>query len=244
MLVFTAWADDAYRDFTDTQGRSIRGRVLSFDAVKGVVQIEAESGKKARMPLTGLIGEDQEYIQAWGNAQGFLDESKLKIQTVDRKIDESEEEKRRDVTYTSGDTEKDFLTNVITTEKMVYEFEFSNSNLDALEGIRMEYQIYYEQSKMTRDDTKPEPQQIIMKDKMSIPVVPGKGKITVTTKSIDIYEDHINPVPQAGGDRRQGGKGRVNGVRARLYIQLSTGEELMREVCHPKSLSDEKFHWK
>lgn len=243
MLVFAAWAGDVYRDFTNTEGQIVRGRVASVDARKQTVRIERDDNAQFNIPLSGLSEADQAYILAWVKAQGFMDKSKFKIHADDKKVDESKEEKTRDVTYTSGDVVKDFLINVISREKIAYEIEFRNSNLDALEGIRMEYQIYYEQSKMTNDDTKPEPQQEIMKDEMSLPVVPGKGRITATTKPVEIYEDKINPIPQLGGDHRQGGKGRVYGIRARLYMMLSTGEELVREFQHPKSLSDEKFPW-
>jgi hypothetical protein len=238
-----AWADDAYRDFTDTKGRSIRGRVISYDAAKGVVQIEAESGKKAPIPLEGLIEKDQEYVWAWENAQGFADEKLFRISCAEKQIEETKEEIRQDLTWASGDTDKDFLMNVITRKRIAYDFKLGNFNATPLSGIRMEYKIYYEQSEMTRDRSKPIAEQKNLNETVALDAIPAKESITFQTKPVEIHEDDINEIDSRTGDPRQAGKGRVHGIRARFYMTLTTGDQIMREICEPSSLSLETCPW-
>lgn len=238
-----AWADDAYRDFTDTQGRTIRGRVISYDAAKGFVQIEAESGKKARIPLTVLIGEDQDYILAWGNAQGFADEKLFRVSCKEKQLEEVREEIRQDLHWSGGDTDKDFLMNTITRERIAYDFELRNFNPAPLSGIRMEYRIYYEQSEMTRDRSKPIAEQKKLVETVELDVVPAKESLTFQTKPVEIHEDDINEIDSRSGDPRQGGKGKVHGIRARFYMTMSTGDEIQREFCQPSSLSPQTYPW-
>jgi len=79
---------------------------------------------------------------------------------------------------------------------------------------------------------------------MAIPALPGRSKTPVTTESVEIHEDSVNQVPQAGADLRRGGNGEVHGIRIRLYMKMPSGQEIMREFHHPDSLSEKKFPWK
>lgn len=243
MLIFAAWADDTYRDFADTQGRIIRGRVLSFDARKQTVRIERDDGVKSNVPLSALSEQDQSYIRAWSDAQGFVDEGLFRIKCKEKKIDETKEEIRKDFTWASGDTMQNFLMNTITRERIAYEFEFINRNAQPLPGIRLEYTIYYGQSEMTGDGSKPEPEQKRLKETVALEAFPAKEVITIQSKPVEIHKDNINEINSLQGDPRQGGKGEVHGIRARLYMKLSTGEEIVREICEPASLSSETYAW-
>jgi hypothetical protein len=243
LVVFAAFADEPYRDFTNTQGQSIRGRVLSFDARKQVVRIERDNGVKADIPISALLEQDQSYIRAWNDAQGFADEDLFRISCKEKKVDETEEEIRQDLTWSSGDTDKDFLMNVITRERIAYKFEFRNLNAAPLSGIRMEYKIYYEQSEMTHDRSKPKAEQKHLHETVTLDAVPAEENIIVQTKPVEIHEDAINEIDSSSGDPRQAGKGEVLGIRARLYMTLATGEEIVREVCEPLSLSSKTCPW-
>jgi hypothetical protein len=243
VLVFSAVADDAYREFTSAQGQSIRGRVLSFDAQKQMVRIERDNKAKATIPLAGLCDADQKYIHAWSASQGFMNERVFRIACDDKQLEKSKEEIKKDVTYSGGDTMQGLLVNVINREKIAFDFVFKNMNEDPVDGIRMEYRIYYEQSLMTESNESPETKQKTFKDTITLPAVPRNGEVKVMTKPVEIHEDDINPMPYRGGDPRRGGKGKVHGIRARLYMKLITGEEVMREFNHPKSLTEDKFPW-
>jgi hypothetical protein len=236
-----AWAGDAYREFTDTQGRSIRGRVLSFDAAKGVVQIEAENGKKAKIPLTGLIGEDQEYILEWEATKFFHDSSALNITCNKRRVDQRKEKEWDEVRYTSGGVEKELMKETVY-ESLLYEIEFYSRSKADLADLRLEYIIFYEQSEMSW--ATPEVVQKTKRAKISIPLIKGRSKTNVKTESVEIHRDNIAQKNWVSGRIRTGGEGDVHGFRARLYMTLPSGQELMREFSYPDQLSEEKFPWK
>jgi len=244
MICSAAWADDVYRAFTTAEGKTFQGRVLSFDARKGTVQIEAENGKKARVPLSDLSEKDQEYVWEWDTAQNFTDERLFKITCTERLVDESDEEVRRDIEFEIRGTEKNRLLNTIHREKIAYEFEFKNTSPKTLSGIRLEYRIYYEQSKSTLDGRKPEPEQKVYKGQKELASIASGDSIKLMSETVEVYDDKINPMDiLVGGDPRQGGKGEVQGIRARLFMKLSNGEEIVREVSQPLSLSADRFPW-
>ena len=244
MVLFSARADDVYRGFSSAEGKNFRGRVLSFDARKGTVKIEAENGKWANVPLSDLSEKDQEYVWEWDKAQIFLDERLFKISCDERVVDESKDEVRQDFQWNTRPLEKDRLMNTIYREKTAYEFELNNNSPKTLSGIRIEYRIYYEQSKTSTASRKPTPEQKVYKGSKELANIPSGDSITLRSEPVEVYNDEINPVDQMiGGDPRQGGEGEVHGIRARFFMKLSTGEEVMREVSQPSSLSEDRFPW-
>jgi hypothetical protein len=242
-IVAGVQAATEYRDFTSTDGKVIRGCIKAYDPNTKMVTIERDKKRTAKASITAFCGEDQEYIQAWENAQGFADENLFRISCAEKQIDENKEEIRRDLTWSSGDIEKNFLFNIITRERIAFDFEFRNLNVAPLSGIRMGYKIYYEQSEMTRDRSKPKAEQKHLYKTATLDVVPAKESITFQTKPVEIHEDDINEINSRRGDARQAGKGKVHGIRARFYMTLETGEEIMREICEPTSLSSETCPW-
>lgn len=235
-----AWADDGYRSFTNTEGRSIRGRVLSFDAAKGIVQIEAENGKKAKIPLTGLIGEDQEYILEWESAKFFRDSNALKITCDKRRIDQRKEKDWDEVRYTSGNVEKELMKETVY-ESLLYEIEFYSRSKADLTDLRLEYIIYYEQSEMSWET--PEVVQKTKRAEISIPLIKGGVSTHIQTEAVEIHRDNIAQKRWVSGRIRTGGEGDVHGLRARLYITMPSGKEHMREFSYPDKLSAHRFPW-
>ena len=231
-----------YRDFMDTQGRAIRGRVLKYDARSKKVTIERDNKQSTTVPIAIFSEADQNYIIEWNAAKGFTSSSLLKISCNDQQIEKRKEKETQDITYTGGSVEKDFVKTVTTFEKIAFELIFQNMNKTELKNIRMDYRIYYEQSKMVWEE-KPEMIQHCFSGKMTVPTVPAKGKLSVITKSVETHKDNINPVPQRGGDQRRPGEGDVIGFRAQIYMKMASGEEVMREFCQPNTLSLKKYPW-
>lgn len=245
LLVTTACsvhADTQYRDFTSADGKTIRGRIRTYNESKKVVTIERDNRRTATVPITVFSESDQAYILEWDASKGFSSKNLLKISCNDKVVEKRKEKELEDIHYTEGDVVKDFEKTVTTFERIAYEIQLQNTNKSELKGIRMEYRIYYEQSEMVWEK-KPELKQKHFSGEMAIPALPGQSKTMVVTESVEIHEDSVNPVPQLGGDQRRGGKGEVHGIRARLYMKMPSGKEVMREFHHPDSLSEEKFPW-
>ena len=231
-----------YRDFMDTQGRAIRGRVLKYDARSKKVTIERDNKQSTTVPIDIFSEADQNYIIEWDSAKGFTSPALLKISCSDQQAEKRKEKETQDITYTDGSVEEDFVMTVTTFEKIAFKLKFKNTNKMDLKNIRVDYRIYYEQSKMIWDEN-PEMIQHCFRGKMTVPTVPAKGEVSVTSKSVETHNDNINPVPQAGGDQRRAGEGDVIGFRAQIYMKMASGEEVMREFCQPNTLSLKKYPW-
>ncbi len=232
-----------YRDFTSADGKTIRGCIKAYDPAKKMVTIERDNRKSSKVSITVFSETDQAYILEWDASKGFSSESLLKISCNDKVVEKRKEKELEDIHYTGGSVTKDFEKTVTIFERIAYEIQFQSKNTSELKDIRMEYQIYYEQSEMVWEK-KPEVKQKHFGGKMVIPTLPGQSKTAVTTESVEIHEDNVNPVPQAGGDQRRGGKGDVHGIRVRLYLKMASGAEIMREFSSPEKLSEKKFPWK
>lgn len=242
-MVFGVQAATQYRDFTSAEGKTIRGEIKAYDARRKTVTIKRDNKKTSKVPIAVFSEADQTYILEWDASKGFLSGNLLKISCDDRQLKKRKENETEDIQYRGGDVVTDFIKTVTTFESIAYDIQFQNMNQSELQNIRMEYRIYYEQSEINWE-RKPEAMQKILSAEMVIPTLAGNSKVTVTTKPIEIHEDNINPIPMAGGDSRQGGKGKILGIRARLYMKMASGQEVMREFSSPEKLSEEKFPWK
>ena len=242
-MVPGSWAVTQYRDFTSADGKTIKATVRAYDAQKKIVTIERDNKRTSKVPITIFSEADQAYILEWDASKGFSSATLLKISCDDKVVEKRKEKELEDIHYTSGVVTKDFEKTVTTFERIAYEIQFQNMNKSELKDIRMEYQIYYEQSEMVWAK-KPEAKQKNFSGKMVVPTLAVKSKTMVTTESVEIHEDSVNPVPVAGGDQRRGGKGEVHGIRVRLYMKMSSGAEVMREFSSPEKLSDKKYPWK
>ena len=67
---------EKYRDFTDTQGRTIRGRIVAYDATKKIVSFERDNRKTSKVPI-GIFSEaDQAYLLEWEVLRNFRRDSR------------------------------------------------------------------------------------------------------------------------------------------------------------------------
>jgi len=232
-----------YRDFRSAEGKTIRAAVKAYDVCTQTVTIERDNKRTSKVPIAVFSEADQTYILEWDASKGFSSESLLKISCEDKVVEKRKEKEFEDIQYTGGEVVKDFEKTVTTFERIAYDVHFQNMNQSELKEIRMEYQIYYEQSEMVWEE-KPEVKQKHFSGEMAVPTLLEKSKTTVSTKAVEIHEDSVNPVPQAGGDQRRGGKGAIHGTRVRLYMKMLSGKEILREFACPEKLSEKKFPWK
>jgi hypothetical protein len=230
--------------FTLPDGRTLEAEVVDFNGRLGTVVLKRADGKRIPIKPEVFIEADQQYIREWSKTLAFRSENVLKISCADDVVKDWKKEETQDIRYTDGSVEKDFIVNIKKYEQIAFNFEFNNLGDAPLKGISMEYCIYYEQSNMAMDK-KPETVQKVFQGKETVPEIPVKKKVSMTTKPVEIYEDNLNNIPQGGdGDVRRPGKGDVHGMRARLYMTTSSGEKVMREVSSPSTLSEKNYPWK
>lgn len=240
-LLLCLWVQAEMHAFLLPDGRGIEAEVMSHNSRLGLVELKLINGKTVSVKPSIFVEEDQAYIRQWIAQNAFLSERTLRITCDDNVVKKWKEEETRDVRYTSGTIEKDFIHNVIKYVDTRYQFDLKNNGDAVIEGLEIEYCIYYEQSYMVWEE-KPPVEQKTFHGRVDVPVISSRGTASVQTKTVMTYEDDVNPIPQLDGDQRRGGKGKIIGIRARIRMK-GKDAGAYREITVPKTLSDTKYPW-
>lgn len=229
------------RIFTLPDGRVLEAKIVGYDDRAGLVQVERKDGKRVKVKPSVFVEEDQQYIKDWVTLHALLSEQSLHVEADSRVAKEWKEKETKDVQYSDGIVEEDFVYNVVKYENVVYDFTFKNSSVKPVKDLLLEYCIYYEQSGMTWDKN-PETELKTFYGKINVAEIPVDEPVTISTKPVMIYRDEISAIPQLGGDRRCPGKGKVVGVL--VHLVLKAGDlEVTRELSDPKSMDQDKHPW-
>ena len=229
------------RAFELPDGRMLEAEIVDYDARSGKVTLKRADGNRVPVKANIFIEKDQAYIREWDAAKSFASDRFLKIGFDQDTLKRWKEEVYKDLRDTDGNVEE-YLMKEIKFEDVAYQVELRNMNKTPLDGMRMEYRIYYEQSRENRD--KQNPTQYIWGGKSDISTLSGGQSVKVGTEPVTIYDDNLNPISWADGSERVPGRGDVHGIRARIYLKTKSGKEIMRECCHPSTLSSADYPWK
>lgn len=238
-LGFTCVAEMHAFELND--GRTLEAEIVDFDGRSGKVTLKRADGKRVPVPANIFVEADQAYIKEWDAAKAFTSDKFLKVSFDEKTLERRKEEIYKNLTDTDGNVEE-YLMKEIKYEDVAFQIELRNMNKSALNGMRMEYRIYYEQSRENRN--KQNPDQFVLAAESEVSAVAGGQNIKIMTKPVTIYDDNINAISWADGSERVPGRGDVHGIRARIYMKTKSGKEIMREVCYPKNLPSGVFGWK
>jgi len=234
-------ARSPYREFTDQQGRKIKARVLDYDEKSDIVRIQREDGKTLRVPTSIFSLKDQVYIHDWEYINGFESDQKLRITCEKKVIEKWKKEDWRDIRYDTGDVERE-LVKTTKYEKTAFVLNFHNTTKLLYENIKVAYVIYYEQSEGGWKDKGTFP--MVLKSKygeIEIKMLIAKSKRSLVTEPVVIYIEEDGDIEWDSDPILA--KGKVIGMRARIFLTTANGIQLMREISYPGSLSEEKYPW-
>jgi uncharacterized short protein YbdD (DUF466 family) len=96
----TAVDFEAYRIFTDTSGRGIEARLLSYDPYNGNAALLLKNGKQGTVSIEQFSADDLAFLERWQKAQEFLNNELLEISIT------FTEGKWEDAGNTNGNREK------------------------------------------------------------------------------------------------------------------------------------------
>ena len=214
-----------YRDFTDTKGRTIRGCIVSYDAKKGIVSFERDNRKISKVPVTVFSESDQAYIREWEVLRCFSMERFLKVSAKRKQTDN--DSKSYSSSYKS-----------LKVEDTGYEIQIENRSTSNFSGLKLEYCIYYEQDKIQSGGNITD-QGVFFGD-ISIDSIASKSKITLQTKTVSTYMKELGSgaVWTDGSENVQ--RGGIHGLWIRIHMIMPSGEETVRDICFPSSLSNGK----
>jgi hypothetical protein len=218
-------AADEYRDFLSADGKAMRGKVLRYDAKKQTVTIQRDNKKTATVPLRAFSENDQAYVLQWEFNKVFRSESSFEIEAKRKKVKDGDE------SYSGS----------ITAEKVentVYTITLENKSTSTLEGLELEYCIYYEQEKATRGKTLDE--EGVRCGTLEIGAMRPKSSKDVMTEAVSIYTRELDAdwIYSSGGDNKISGK--VRGLWVRVNMKSESGDVITRDFCMPDSLSNSK----
>ncbi|MEI6890529.1 MAG: hypothetical protein V5783_00005 [Pontiella sp.] len=222
-------------------GRILEAELVDYNSRQGLVTLKRTDGKRIPVKPSIFIEKDQIYIRDWCAARAFLSDSTLKIQADDDVVKSWKEEETMDVRYTDGSVEKEYIHNVIKYEDVAYNISFKNMGEVAINGLVLEYCVYYEQSTMCWEE-KPKVELKTSYGKKEIPELRVKQSAEVTTKTVMIYEDDINPIDMRDGDQRRPGKGEILGMHVRVTMKGGDASSI-RTVSVPENFSLEEYPW-
>ncbi|MDF7825358.1 hypothetical protein P4B35_15135 [Pontiellaceae bacterium B12227] len=96
----SANAAGVFHEFTATDGRKLKAKVISYDGSVGKVKIKRDDGAVVRVKIGAFIREDQAYIQQWEAVSLFMSETEVPV-TLSR-IEERKWKKTRESMRNGG----------------------------------------------------------------------------------------------------------------------------------------------
>lgn len=218
-----------YRNFTSTEGKTIRGSIRAYDARTQTVTIELGNKRISKAPITVFSEDDQIYIRDWEIMKNFTAGSAFKV---------SAKRKRQD---NESESSSDYNSKREVTDTY-YELILENRSASEMENIELEYCIYYEQEVIKAggescDDG-------VYCGKTTTVSVASRAKTTIKTDAVSIYREELDADWYYGGsgaDNVQNGK--VHGIWIRVHLKLPSGFNETREFLFPDSISNSRS-WK
>jgi hypothetical protein len=217
-----------YRNFTDTQGRTIRGCVVAYDERSGVVTFERDNRRTAKVPLSIFSEESQNYICSWKINKLFLTDSGFRISVNRRK---------------SKDEKESYQNNRKTRKVEVVHYEIlleNRANME-LKDLNVEYCIYYEQDQWF-DRRKVVVKQGVRCGELSVGTMPSKSKKTLQSEAVKTHKDELSSDRYFLAGESNVQRGKIHGIWIRIHTTLPSGKTLTRNYSVPESLS-EKMVW-
>jgi hypothetical protein len=216
-----AWSADRYRTFTDSTGREISARILTYDVRKEVIYVQMENGRKGKIELSKLSDDDRDYVQVWQVSRDFLEDRRFKI-SAKRKSEDN-----KDKTNKIGIVTRD-------VENMSYEILLENNSKMNFENINLQYCIYYEQEVSAAGGNKTK--QGVYCGRTEVEDLAPGAKQELKTGNVVIYKKELDSgyYYTAGSDSSQDGE--IHGIWMQFTMELPGGEEVVREFCLPDSI--------
>ena len=233
------FSEEPFREFTDKEGRKAKLRVVNCDPGRNSVTLEQERNhQRVKVPMNAFCEKDQEYFQTWYLSHKMMSDQNLKLSFSKKIINKRKEQIMGTITYyDNGITET--RTEAIgfeKREKIAYCVDIENKVKTPIENARIEYVIYYEQE--TPQTSGSNLKRVTGKRKLS--VLEQRKPVSFRTDVVELLEIKYTSSTQSF----MNAESEVFGIRVRIYVKPSDdGEEIMREVKDPSSLSDEDYPW-
>ncbi|MBN2162838.1 MAG: tetratricopeptide repeat protein [Pontiellaceae bacterium] len=217
---------DTFRTFTDVKGREIHAKIISFDAMKGKLEVEREDGNCVWVAPAIFSEADQAYIKKWIEADLMLSKNTLRISF--KKKSESVDAK--------PDSESDEFDGAAVH----FEVTVNNRSKQPIENLEIEYRYF-----ITVDDKERGELQRIVPGSTVIERIDPSASITFSTKPVT-FGERIRSVAVYDVSRRLSGYDEktisdeeLEGVWLKICGPDLEGEPVVRDVFYPADMEGE-----
>lgn len=225
MIIYLTWlfsavtsmADDASRDFTSTNGCTIRGTLLDYD-LENQIAIILREGKTdpCLAAITAFCEADRQFIRTWAMRRDFRDSMRISVRLKDVR----RKQKISDARY-----DPEFI------KCQAYEVELENQFVIAIANVEVEYCLFYQQ--IEREGTMRTRQDGVLCSRVKIGTIAAGFRQCLETEPVLIY-DQGHRTGLFGSDATSYGE--IQGLWLRLTATLPSGEKLIRDQCFPENL--------
>lgn len=217
-------AAEKYRNFTDSKGRTIRGRVVGYNPKKKSVTFQRDNHKTSKVPLSVFSEEDQAYIQDWLAAKNFSSPGRFKISA-------------KRISETSKPSASGIYTKKI--KSVHYGFLLENRSDTELKNITIEYCIFYEQEELTPYGQKTNEGIYYQKRNRPFRILPY-SKAAAETDTVKVSKTELSGDYYYTSGENNVQNGQVRGIWVKATMTLSSGETVTRDYCVPDGLNKNK----
>lgn len=213
-------ASDEWHDFSDIEGRTVRGRMKDFNTQAEIVTMEREDGKTFQSPLSKFCKADQHYIREWRAERDFND--LLFISAVLK-------------TYDKPPVDMDMIYRPGNVRYQGYVVKLDNRSQTTFSKVEIEYCLYYHEvgNMLIHSEG-------VQCGQFEIEEFAPHSKHEFMTETVLVY-NNANPITPLTNSRST--RCEIIGIWLRIHATLPSGERPRREVCLPPDLSHGRV-WK
>jgi hypothetical protein len=209
------------RNFTDTQGRTVKGQLIGFDDDKQLVTIQrADNLVAVRASLADFSDSDQRYIQAWNFEHDFKDSLKI---SVSRK------------TFKKPNTDDGKRYPAECIKSIGYEVKLENQSTTRFEAVEIEYSLFYHQGDQKQGSILFD--EGVQCGRFRIESIRSDFNQCLKTAPVLIFNE-TGPASLFG--QSEGARGEVLGLWLRVHATSPSGVVIIREHRSPSTLGSTK----
>lgn len=227
-LVRNLPAKDEWHHLQDSNGKSVKAQIISYDSTDDTVEIQRADDKRFKVNLSIFSEETQNEIRAWGYGYEFYETLQISVDT--RQLDAP------DIDFGKKYT-------AFEIDHIGYQIKLENPSETTFSNIEIIYCLYYRQLERYTGGRRLIEDGVTCGQFKVDSVEPGSNH-DLTTDTILLYYDRsgdkdIMQQTELFGRERyrlEDARGDVVGLRVRIIAMSPSGEKLMREHCTPPSL--------
>lgn len=222
--IMGANAEDEFRVFTSTAGKTIEARILEYNPSRNKLRIERRGKGSTWVGADVFCASDREYIREWVFASMFQSSSNLRITLKKETIQRSGSKKSLE-----------------KTERIGFEVKLQNRSKQSMDHLRIEYRYFLKGEEKGSGNAGDKKGSLKLASiKPGAYMTCNTNPLALITKyrtqqesSTDIYgiRTYSSSIVKTSEDQ-------FRGIWVRLYGPKVEGKALYRDVTYPTNLSE------